>query len=99
MAEHPIEIRRRAEWERIRATGLPTFLLVRGVLLRGIPMALAVMLLLVVLQGDSFDRATLLDPAFLARLGVATLLFSLGGMLSAYARWRALDARFHDDQA
>ena len=93
MAEHPLDAKRRREWDRIRVGGLARFLVVRGLLLRGLPMALAVALLL-----DLLNVATpgggWREPGFLARLGVAALLFSMGGMLSAYARWRALDARF-----
>jgi hypothetical protein len=84
----------RAEWERIREQGLPRYLLVRGALLRGIPMAIALILLLEVLQGRSIDRELLLDRAFEWRLWGAAALFSLGGAFSAFARWRSLDAIF-----
>jgi membrane protein implicated in regulation of membrane protease activity len=93
MAEHPIDARRRTEWERIRAGGLGRFLLVRGLVLRGLPMALAVVLLLRLFEAAPEGEAWR-DPAFLVRFGVAVLLFSIGGVLSAYARWRALERRF-----
>ena len=93
MAEHPLEAKRRGEWERTRAGGLARFLLVRGLLWRGLPMALAVVLLLDLLQVAPRGGGWC-DPAFLARFAAAAVLFSLGGMLSAYARWHALDARF-----
>jgi len=96
MSATPSEARRRAEWERIRARGLTRYLLVRGILLRGVPMAIAVILLLTGLRGGSLDRRALLAPDFLARVVVAVLLFSVGGMVSAYARWRSLDLRFGD---
>ena len=83
----------RAEWERIRDQGLVRHLLVRGVL-RGTPMAIALILLLEVLQGRSIDRELLLDRAFEWRLWTAAALFSVGGALSAFARWKALDASF-----
>jgi hypothetical protein len=92
MAEHPIEAKRRAG-ERMRAGGLARHLVLRGVLLRGIPMGIAVVLLLDLLQGAPAG-ASWREPAFLARFVLAVALFSLGGMLSAYARWRALDTRF-----
>jgi hypothetical protein len=97
MREGPTEARRR-EWQRIRARGLPAFLLVRGVLYRGIPMAIAVVLLLGLVKGDGSVAAMLRDPGFVGRLIVATALFSLGGIVSAYARWRALDTRFGEGQ-
>lgn len=93
MAEHPLEAVRRAEWERIRAQGVGRFALVRG-LRRGIPMGLVLIFLLEVLQGRTPGPEWLRDPGLLARFALALLLFSLGGMVSAYARWRALDARF-----
>jgi hypothetical protein len=83
----------RAEWEQIRERGLPRYLLWRGIL-RGIPMAVCLILLLELLQGRSIDRELLLDRAFEWRLWSAALLFSLGGALSAFARWRSLDAVF-----
>ena len=93
MRESPIDARRR-EWERIRKQGRPAFLLVRGVLYRGIPMAIAVVVLLGLVQGDGSFASMLRDPGFLLRLLVATALFSVGGIVSAYARWRALEAQF-----
>jgi hypothetical protein len=99
MPEHPIEASRRREWQRMRARGLPRQLVVRGVLLRGIPMAVAVVLLLELLrEGDGGLGARLRDPAFLVRFVVATALFSLGGIVSSYARWRALERRFGDGE-
>lgn len=88
---------RRAEWERIRAGGLRRYVLVRGILVRGVPMAIAVMLLLVGLSGQPVSTETFASLDFLWRLALAVVLFSLGGMLSAYARWRALDLRFGAD--
>jgi NhaP-type Na+/H+ or K+/H+ antiporter len=85
----------RAEWEGIRRRGLARYLLARA-LLRGIPMAIALMLLLEVLQGRPIDRELLLDRAFEARLWIAAALFAAGGALSGYARWRSLDAIFGD---
>jgi len=83
----------RAEWEQIRQQGLRRYMLKRG-LLRGLPMAIAIILLLELLQGRAIDRELLLDRSFEWRLWVAAALFSLGGALSAFARWRALDALF-----
>jgi hypothetical protein len=97
MAEHPMAASRRREWERMRSRGLARHLVLRGVLLRGIPMALAVVLLLALLgEGDRGLADELRDPGFWARFVVATALFSLGGIVSSYARWRALERRFGD---
>jgi len=93
MSEHPIEAKRRAEWERLRSGGLWPFAIRRG-LLRGIPIGLGLILLLELLQGRPLGFGTLRDPAMLGRFLVAVLLFSIGGMLSAYGRWRALDLRY-----
>jgi len=84
----------RAEWERIRRQGLTRYLLVRGVLVRGIPMAVAIILALELFRGRSIDRELLLDKAFEWRLWVAAALFSLGGVISSFARWKLLDASF-----
>jgi len=93
MPEHPLEAQRRAEWERIRSTGVWPHAVRRG-LLRGVPMAIGIILLLEVVQGHPLDATLLRDPAVLGRLALAVLLFSLGGIVSTYARWRALDLRF-----
>lgn len=98
MAEHPIEAERRAEWEAIRRGGVWPFAIRRG-LLRGIPMGLGIILLLQVLQGQGLSFEMLRDPGVLGRFVVAVLLFSVGGMLSAYGRWRALDLRFGAERA
>jgi hypothetical protein len=92
MPEHPIEAQRRAEWERIRRTGVWPHAIRRG-LLRGIPMGLGIILLLELLQGHPLD-GMLRDGALLGRLALAVVLFSIGGVVSTYARWRALDLRF-----
>lgn len=92
MPENPIEAQRRAEWERIRRTGVWPHAIRRG-LLRGIPMGLGIILLLELLQGHPLD-GMLRDGALLARLALAVVLFSIGGVVSTYARWRALDLRF-----
>lgn len=92
MPAHPIEAPRRAEWERIRRTGVWVYAIRRG-LLRGIPMGLGIILLLELLQGHPLD-GMLRDRALLGRLALAVVLFSIGGVVSTYARWRALDLRF-----
>ena len=93
MAEHPIAARRREEWQRIQRVGLWPYAIRRG-LLRGVPMGLGIILRLELLQGRPLDASLLRDAGLLARFALAVVLFSLGGMLSAYARWRALDLSF-----
>lgn len=93
MPEHPLEAKRRAEWEAIRRRGVWPWAVGRG-LLRGVPMGIGIILLLELLQGRPLELGSLRDPALLGRSVLAVLLFSLGGMISAYARWRALDLRF-----
>jgi hypothetical protein len=93
MPEHPIEAPRRAEWERIRRTGIWPYAIQRG-LLRGIPLGIVIILLLELAQGRSLGAELFRDPAVLGRFALAIVLFSLGGVVSTYARWRALDLRF-----
>jgi hypothetical protein len=93
MPEHPIEAQRRAEWERIRHTGVWPYAIQRG-LARGIPMGIVIIVLLELIQGRRFGFELFREPEVLGRLALAVVLFSLGGVVSTYARWRALDLRF-----
>lgn len=93
MAEHPLESRRRAEWERIQRTGVWVHAIRRG-LLRGIPTGLLIIVVLELLSGRPLDASRLRDGELLGRFALAVALFSLGGVVSTYARWRALDLRF-----
>ena len=83
----------RVRWERIRRTGKASYLLTQGVL-RGLPMALLVIGLLEILTGA--DPARLRDPELYQRLVMAAVLFSAGGALSAWARWKGMEARYGD---
>lgn len=93
MPERPIDAPRRAEWERIRRTGVWPYAIRRG-LARGIPMGIVIILLLEWIQGRTFGAELFRDPVVLGRFALAIVLFSLGGFVSTYARWRALDLRF-----
>lgn len=93
MSEHPWEAQRRAEWERIRRTGVWPYAIRRG-LARGIPMGLVIIVLLELIQGRTLGVELFRDPVVLGRIALAVALFSLGGIVSTYARWRALDLRF-----
>ncbi len=86
----------RAEWERIRARGRARFLLWNGVMARGVPMAIATVLLIQAFQGE-LGMGMLVSRGFHARLLGALLLFSAGGALSAFARWKSLELRFQEE--
>ena len=93
MPEHPIESRRREEWQRIQRTGVWPHAIRRG-LMRGIPMGLLIIVALELLSGRPLDASRLRDGELLGRFALAVVLFSLGGVVSTYARWRALVLRF-----
>ncbi len=84
----------RERWERIRQGGLVPYLVSRGVL-RGLPMAAAVIAVVELLSGAGAER--LRDPDLYVRLLVAGALFSVGGAVSAWARWKGMAARYEDD--
>ena len=81
-------------WERLRARGRTRYLLLWGVLGRGLPMALLVMMLFLVLEGRRFDSTLLGDASLWLRLLLGAALFSVGGAASAYARWRSMELYF-----
>ena len=84
----------RAEWEEIKAGGRTRFLLLFGVIGRGIPMAALFLIVFLYLEGRDFDASLLRDGGVWLRLVAASVLFSLGGVASSYARWRAMELRF-----
>lgn len=84
----------RSEWEEIKANGRTRFLLLFGVLGRGLPMAAVFLIVFLFLEGRSFDAELLGDRNVVLRFLLAALLFSVGGVASAYARWRAMELRF-----
>jgi hypothetical protein len=81
------------EWARIRARGKPRFLLLRGVLTRGVPMALVCAIGIEIYLGNALPE-TMGSPAFLGRLALALIFFSLGGVLNAQMYWRLNERRF-----
>lgn len=86
---------RSTEWQRMRAEGRTRFVLRHGILVRGVPMALVTILLLQAYQGE-LGLEMLASPGFHARLLGALVLFSVGGVLSAWARWKSFEARFDE---
>jgi hypothetical protein len=93
MAERHVDTASRREWEEMRRNGVWPHALRRG-LLRGIPMGILVIVLLEAISGRGLDGDNLASPVTLGRFALAIVLFSLSGVLSTYARWRALDLRY-----
>ncbi len=85
--------RSQTEWDRIRERGKPWFLFSRGVLGRGIPMALICAVGIEVYVGGRFPDA-LLEAPFLGRLALALAVFSVGGLLNAQMQWKLHEKRF-----
>ena len=83
----------RVRWQRIRDGGKVSYLLNQGVM-RGFPMAVAVIAAVEVLSGAGPER--LRDPALYERLLMAGGVFSAGGALSAWARWKGMEARYEE---
>lgn len=88
----------REEWQTIRAAGRNRYLFIWGVLGRGIPMALVVMLVFLLLEGKALGPDLLRDGSQWLRFIAAAALFSIGGVVSAYARWRAMEQRFDESR-
>ena len=81
------------EWDLIRQRGKPRFLFTRGVLGRGIPMALVCALGVEIYLGGELPDA-LLEAPFLGRLALGLAIFSLGGVLNAQMQWKLHEKRF-----
>ena len=88
-----MSVRDPAEWDRIRARGKNWFLFSRGVLGRGVPMALVLALGIELYLGGRLPGA-LLGTAFLGRLALALVIFSVGGVLNAQMQWKLNQKRF-----
>ena len=82
-----------AEWEYVRGRGKTYFYVMRGIIGRGIPMAVAIMLIIEVVQGHPLGAA-LQTRGFWLRFALAIALFSLGGVLNAMTHWRLAERRF-----
>jgi hypothetical protein len=90
-----VRITRREDWETIRARGRPRFLLMAGVLGRGLPMGLVVALAIEIVTGEPIPDS-LLSQRFAFRLALAIAVFSLSGCLSAAMTWRLYEKKFGD---
>ena len=86
-------VRRKEEWEAIRARGERHFLLRYGVLSRGLPMALICSVGIELYLGGTFPEALWTLP-FLGRFLFALVVFGLGGASTARMTWRLYERRF-----
>lgn len=69
------------------------FLLMRGVLGRGVPMGVLLAVALELAVGAPFPEA-FSTTAFWGRLALCVGVFSASGCVSAHAQWRLLERRF-----
>ena len=92
------KLSRRDEWNAAKAGGLGRFV-VTGALRRGIPMSLAVLVLLEVIDGPGFSRDRLLSTDFALRVLFVCSVFLVGGAISAFARWKSFQALYDDDSS
>ena len=81
------------EWRQIRERGRPWFLFSRGVLGRGLPMAIVCALAIEVYLGGRLPDA-LISVRFLGRLTLALAVFSVGGLLNAQMQWKLHERHF-----
>lgn len=73
--------------------------IVTGALRRGIPMSLAVLALLEVIDGPGFSRERLLSADFAERVLFVFAVFFVGGAISAFARWKSFEALYDGDDS
>ena len=86
-------VRDRKEWDRIQERGKSWFLFSRGVLGRGLPMALVCAIAIELYLGGKLPEA-FLEARFLGRLLLALAVFSVGGVLNAQMQWKLQEKRF-----
>jgi hypothetical protein len=86
-------VRSAAEWAPVRAAGKQWFLLRYGVLGRGLPLALLTASAIQLALGTPPDQ-WLRTRDFFVRLGLAFIVFSLSGSLTANATWNLYERRF-----
>jgi hypothetical protein len=90
-------IQRIEDWQRLRAGGKARFVLVSG-LARGIPMGLAVMLVIELFSGEPIPES-LATWRFASRALFAVAIFTASGCVSAALSWGMLEKRFEADRA
>ncbi len=83
----------REEWDRVRVRGRTRYLVLAGVVQRGLPMGVVVALAVEVLTGRPVpDSFVSLRFAFTVLAGVS--FFSLSGCIRAATQWRLAERRF-----
>lgn len=82
------------EWEKVRDGGRIRYAFLTGVVGRGVPIAVVLMVVFLALEGRSFSTELLQDPWVWGRFLLAAALFSVGGVISAFTRWRAMEQRY-----
>jgi hypothetical protein len=83
-----------SEWEAARKKGKPAFLLRYGFLERGIPLGLAVALLIEFGAYDATFPGFLSSPGFWGRLAFAIGVFTATGVMNATLNWNLHEKRF-----
>jgi hypothetical protein len=86
-------VRSPAEWQVVRAAGKRWFLLRYGVLGRGLPLAILCAAAIQFALGTP-PQEWLRTRDFWVRLGLALVVFSLSGSLTANATWNLYERRF-----
>jgi hypothetical protein len=87
-----MRIDRVEDWHRVRAAGKTRFVLLSG-LARGIPMGLAVMILIELFAGGPFPES-LATWRFAWRALLAVAIFTASGCVSAMVNWGVFERRF-----
>jgi hypothetical protein len=88
-----VRISSREDWDRVRAGGRTRYLILAGVVQRGLPMGVVVALAVEVLTGRPVPDS-LASVRFVLTLLAGTSLFSLSGCIRAAAQWRLAERRF-----
>jgi len=92
-----LRIDRIEDWYRVRAAGKARFVLLSG-LARGIPMGLAVMILIELFAGGAFPES-LATGRFAWRALLAVAIFTASGCVSAVFNWGVFERRFAEDRS
>ena len=91
-------IRTRDEWEQALARGRRKFLIQNGVLQRGLPLGIALAVVLELYLGGTFPDF-LRSPPFWGRVALCVAIFSTSGVLRALAVWNAYRRRYEERAA
>ena len=83
----------REEWHRVRERGRTRYLVLTGVVQRGLPMGVVVALAVEVLTGRPVPDS-LVSARFVFTVLAGAALFSVSGCIRAAAQWRLAERRF-----